>query len=151
MSWLERAVELADAVDSDFTRGVAQVTLATARAAGGDVAGAADLYHQLVEHWLKTGSWTQQWTTLRNAAALLEPYSPATALTIVVAAELDPFSPALSAAAHEECEQLRRRLLDALGEERAAVTISRAETMPRTDLAQRARDALEPLRPTAAN
>jgi predicted ATPase/DNA-binding winged helix-turn-helix (wHTH) protein len=144
-SWLERAVELADAVGSEFTRGVAQVTLASTRADAGDLAGAADLYHQLIEHWLKTGSWTQQWTTLRNAAALLEAHAPETALAIIIAAHLDPFSPSMSPSAHEECERLRARLVDALGDERAPATVSQAETMPRMEVARRAREALEPL------
>jgi len=147
-SWLERAVELADAVGSDFTRGVAQVTLASTRAEAGDLAAAAELYHRLIEHWLKTGSWTQQWTTLRNAAAMLETQAPETALSIIVAADLDPFSPSMSADAHDECARLRARIVDALGDERAAATISQAETMPRMAVAQRARQALEPLTAT---
>lgn len=141
--WLARAVELADTVGSDFTRGVAQVTLATSLAASGDLAGAAATYHRLVDHWLRSGSWTQQWTTLRNAAVLLEPHAPDIALAIVVAAEADPFSPALSPEAELELGGLRRRLTSELDDERVAEVTDRAATVARHEVAQAARTALE--------
>jgi hypothetical protein len=143
--WLERAVELADTVGSDFTLGVAQVTLASSLAASGDLAGAAVTYHRLIDHWLRSGSWTQQWTTLRNAAVLLEAHAPEVALGIVVAADSDPFSPALSPDAQLEVGGLRRRLTSELDDERIAEITEHAGTMARREVAQAARNALETL------
>lgn len=51
--------------------GVATVGLASALTATGGVAGAADAYLVLLDHWPVTGNRTQLWTTVRNAAALL--------------------------------------------------------------------------------
>jgi hypothetical protein len=145
VEWLERAVELAATVGADFTLGVAQVTHATSQAAAGDVAGAAGTYHHLVEHWLRSGTWTQQWTTLRNAAVLLEPHAPEVALSIVVGAEVDPFSPALSPEASLAEAAMRRRLIAALGAERAGEITELAGSVPRVELVQGARRALAPL------
>jgi hypothetical protein len=142
--WLERAVTLAASVDSDFVVGVAQVTLASTKAGTGDVAGAARTYHDLIEHWLRSGTWTQQWTTLRNSAALLEPVAPETALALIAGAESDRFSPALGPRAAYELGRLRARLTASLGDAAAAVE-AEAHQASRTELAERARLALRPL------
>jgi hypothetical protein len=143
--WLERAVETAGTVGSDFTRGVAQVTLATSQAASGDETGAAITYHHLIDHWLRSGSWTQQWTTLRNAAVLLESQAPGVVLTIVLAAELDPFSPALSPDAQLEIDALRHRVTTELDADLVAEISERAGTIARLDVAQLTRTTLEKL------
>ena len=112
VAWLEGAVDLAGSVGSDFIAGVAEVTLATSKAEAGDVIGAARAYRSLIERWLKSGSWTQQWTTLRNTAALLEDADPLTALALIEGAELDPFSPALNPRSTQAFRSLRDRLAD---------------------------------------
>jgi hypothetical protein len=138
-------VELADRVGSDFTRGVAEVTLASAQSAAGDREAAAATYRDLIEHWLRSGTWTQQWTTLRNAAALLETSDPATALTIICAAEVDPFSPALTSSAQKECERLRSRLARRLGADEAGTITQAAAHTSCTELAARTREGLSQL------
>jgi predicted ATPase/DNA-binding winged helix-turn-helix (wHTH) protein len=108
---LERAIAAADSVDASFIRGVAMVTLASIHAARGDRRSAAARYEELVRHWLRSGSWTQQWTTLRNVAALIEDEYPETALAILEGAAADPLSSsALVGPAAEEAEALTERL-----------------------------------------
>jgi hypothetical protein len=48
------------------------VGLVVLQAASGQVREALAGYGELVDHWERTGAWTQQWTTLRNAADLFE-------------------------------------------------------------------------------
>jgi len=109
---LERAISLGETVDATFIVGVAKVTLAGVLAARGDVDGAARTYHGLIEHWLRSGSWTQLWTTLRHIAELLAERAPETALLILRAAADDPGSPsALAPDAAETYARLERELL----------------------------------------
>jgi hypothetical protein len=142
LAWLEGAVELAQSVGADFIAGVAEVTLASSKAEAGDVTGAARAYRSLIERWLKSGSWTQQWTTLRNTAALLEDADPLTALALIEGAELDPFSPALNPRAAQDCRRLRDRLAASVGADAVDAIVSAAPRTPRTELAERARRAL---------
>jgi tetratricopeptide (TPR) repeat protein len=67
----ERAVELARACDAWFVEGVARLTVTSLRARHGDAAAALPAFDELLRHWERSGSWTQQWTTLRNLAELL--------------------------------------------------------------------------------
>ncbi len=134
---LERAVAAADSVDASFIRGVAMVTLASIHAARGDRRSAAARYKELVRHWLRSGSWTQQWTTLRNVAALIEEEHPATALEILEGADADPLSSSvLVGPAAEEAAALLERL-------RARVPDAGTRTPPsRVQVAEDARRAL---------
>jgi hypothetical protein len=116
---LERAIAAADSVDASFIRGVAMVTLASIHAARGDRRSAAARYEELVRHWLRSGSWTQQWTTLRNVAALIEDEYPETALEILEGADADPLSSSAlvgpaAAEAEARIRRLRERVPDAL-------------------------------------
>ena len=65
------AIDEARRVGCTFVAGVAQVSLATARTRSGDVAGAAEVFGELLALWRRTGHATQLWTTARNATALL--------------------------------------------------------------------------------
>jgi hypothetical protein len=115
--WLERAIELADTsgTTAHFYRGVAGVTLASSRAAAGDVAGAARLYRELIDRWLRTGTWTQQWTTLRNVAELLAGVDDAAVVRILAAAHADPVAAALDPEAAAREQQLRADAVGRLG------------------------------------
>ena len=42
------------------------------QAASGDIRAALGGYGELIDYWERTGAWTQQWTTLRNLADLLD-------------------------------------------------------------------------------
>ncbi|HEX6917024.1 MAG TPA: hypothetical protein VF140_03030, partial [Phycicoccus sp.] len=82
-------------------------------------------------------SWTQQWTTLRNVAVLLEEDHPETALDILLGAAADPLSPsAVVGPAAEEEEALRRRLL---------ARVPEAASRPRRTRVEVAEDARQTL------
>ncbi|HWL43508.1 MAG TPA: BTAD domain-containing putative transcriptional regulator [Ilumatobacter sp.] len=70
--WLGRAVELAEATNASFVRGVAGASKASIEARIGDPAVAAADYRWLIPHWQRAGMWSTQWTTLRSIAPLLE-------------------------------------------------------------------------------
>ncbi len=68
---LARAVELAEATNASFPRGVAGASKASIEARIGDPAVAAADYRWLITHWRRAGMWSVQWTMLRSIAALL--------------------------------------------------------------------------------
>lgn len=120
LALLDRAIERARDVDATFVVGVAGVTRASVQAARGDIAAAARSYAELIHHWLRSGSWTQQWTTLRHVAELIEDSDPKTALSILRAAESDQFSPPMLIDASAErvsglLTRLERRVGDEVG------------------------------------
>jgi tetratricopeptide (TPR) repeat protein len=85
------AIGLARRAGSTFVEGIAMVGLAALRGRSGQRAAALEMYEQLVRYWQKTGNWTQQWTTLRNLAALLAASGdPATAAVIMASAAAAP-------------------------------------------------------------
>ena len=114
---LRTAIDLAHEVRAEFIVGVATVTLASRFAARGDRARAAGAYRELIGHWLRSGSWTQLWTTLRNVAELLEEDSPEVAWLILEAADRDEHSSsALTGEPAQRLAALRRRLAAKVGE-----------------------------------
>lgn len=59
------------------------------------MADALDGYRDLIGYWERTGGWVQQWTTLRNLAALLRSLGDAdTATFLEAAADAAPDAPA---------------------------------------------------------
>lgn len=68
---VDEASELARSAGAWFVDGVAPVTSASLRARHGDPFEALPVFADLVGHWRRSGSWPQQWTTLRNLAELL--------------------------------------------------------------------------------
>ena len=85
------AIAIASRVGCSFVDGVARVSLATARARIGDVAGAAEGFAYLIEFWRRTNQTTQLWTTARNAADLLAGVGqPKLAALLLVAADSTP-------------------------------------------------------------
>lgn len=70
--WLGRAVEMAEATNASFVRGVAGASKASIEARVGDPAVAAADYRWLIPHWQRAGMWSTQWTMLRSIALLLE-------------------------------------------------------------------------------
>ena len=67
-----RAIELALASNAGFIHGVASVGLVALYTTHGQLHQALHGYAELIDHWERTGAWTQQWTTLRNAADLFD-------------------------------------------------------------------------------
>lgn len=101
VEWLTRAVSMAEELGAHFVVGVAGLTLCTAMDAAGDRPGAARRCSGLVDHWLRAGSWTQLWTTLRNASMFLFDADPTLALALLRAADADPFAPGVEPATAE--------------------------------------------------
>src|SRR5919106_3326844 len=66
------AIDITGITGAHFIEGVASVGLVSALVAQGVIDDALRGYRQLVDRWERTGGWTQQWTTLRNLADLLE-------------------------------------------------------------------------------
>lgn len=140
---LTRAVDGAQEVGSAFIVGVAGVTLCSLTAADGDVVDAAGRYRELIAHWLRSGGWTQQWTTLRNAAALLADTDPGLALTLLSAADVDADASELVAETRQDCDRLKAELADALDDHRRAE--AELAAVDRAELAERARASLAEL------
>ena len=46
---------------------------------------ALDTYDEVVRYWQRTGSWTQQWTTLRNVAVLLDERGDSESAAVILA------------------------------------------------------------------
>ncbi len=133
--WLESAIALAKTAGSRFIGGVAAVTLASSHAAGGDRVGAARIYHDLIGRWLRTGTWTQQWTTLRNAAELLVGVADETVIQIWAAAHADPIAAALDDTTEERERRLRATLVDRMGKQAVARLEAAARDADRVELA----------------
>lgn len=113
VSWLESAVDLASEVRASFIIGVAGVTLCTNAAAAGQIESASRRSAELIDHWLRSGTWTQLWTTLRHAASLLAEHAPALALHVLDMADTDPLAPEMEPATRAEFDVLGERLTDA--------------------------------------
>ncbi|WP_281899755.1 BTAD domain-containing putative transcriptional regulator [Phytohabitans aurantiacus] len=91
------AIREAISVGCSFIEGVARVSLASAQARTGDVAGAANGFAYLIEFWRRTGQTTQLWTTARNAAELLASAGrPSTAALLLIVADAIPGAAAVS-------------------------------------------------------
>jgi predicted ATPase/DNA-binding SARP family transcriptional activator len=66
------ALRLTELSGATFVHAVAAVGLVSVQAAGGEFEAALRGYAELIDYWERTGAWTQQWTTLRNVADLLD-------------------------------------------------------------------------------
>ena len=71
-SHYREALDLAARSGSTFLAGIASVGLVSVLAASGQLHNALVGYRDLIDYWERTGGWTQQWTTLRNLASLLD-------------------------------------------------------------------------------
>ncbi|HEX6236300.1 MAG TPA: BTAD domain-containing putative transcriptional regulator [Acidimicrobiales bacterium] len=68
---LDRAVELADQVDSRYVGGVARVAASSLRARAGDPEEVLPAFIAVISHWRRQGDMLYQLTTLRNLVVLL--------------------------------------------------------------------------------
>ncbi len=146
---LESAVERAAAIGSSFVYGVASVTLCTLMASEGRTVEVAGRYRDLVTHWLRSGTWTQLWTTLRNAAAVLVDHDPAICLQVIDAAAEDPYASMVDSDAARELEALRERAVGLLDPEQIAEVAARRLTVDRGELAVAVRNSLDYFQATA--
>jgi hypothetical protein len=122
------------------------VGLASAWAASGRTAAAAGGYRELLDRWQRTGSWTQLWTTARNAAALLADHGHAElARTVLEAADRSSRSASLSDRARREAEAVRSRAAATVGDQRAGRARARAGSVATPALLDEVRSALAAL------
>jgi predicted ATPase/DNA-binding SARP family transcriptional activator len=63
---------VADLTGATFLESITAVSTVSVHAAAGHVRDALAGYLDLIDYWERTGGWTQQWTTLRNLADLLD-------------------------------------------------------------------------------
>ncbi|QYG92145.1 hypothetical protein HC251_06625 [Iamia sp. SCSIO 61187] len=83
----EESIALASGVGATFVASISRVGLASTLAVNGHHRRAIDELVTVIRYWRTTGNWTQQWTTLRNVAALLDALGrPSTAAGIRAAA-----------------------------------------------------------------
>lgn len=98
----DHAIELARSVGSTFVEGIAAVGRLSQLAKTGDTGQALGGYRDLIDYWDRTGSWVQQWTTLRNVADLLQHEGEADAATFLrTAAAAAPDAPSLTNAGND--------------------------------------------------
>ena len=135
---LERAIALGTEHECWFTVGVAQVSLVSLLVDGGDIAAAAESYLELIDRWLRTATWPQLWTTLRNVAEIPGEFDDETRLTILAAADHDPQAPVLDDEAVAAQDELIGQCRYSLGDERADAVAGAARRTPRAEIAQRA-------------
>lgn len=141
---LERPFELSTASGASFVGAVATVTLASSAARSGDLARACALYPEVIRYWERTGSWTQQWTTLRNVAELLAACRrDADAALLLAAADADPGAPTVVGADAARLAACRQGSIRRLGESEAERLREAGAGMPRAAVVQRALEAAD--------
>ncbi len=141
---LTRAIDLARETRPTFVEGVASVALVSLWHRSKRTERAVDGYRSLIELWTRTGSWLQQWTTLRNVARLLaELDDPESSALLLAAADRAPDASAVTGEDGERLDRLRRDLLERLGDERCAQVEARTAAAPRSEIAEEALLALE--------
>ncbi|MCK9898985.1 hypothetical protein CC117_08345 [Parafrankia colletiae] len=143
----ERALREARSSAITFIVGITLVTLASSATRTGDLATAAACYPEVIQQWLRTGSWPQQWTTLRNTADLLARLGrEEDALLMLIAAEADPDAPAVVGVDAEQLAGLVTRLDAHLGDAVASRIRQDAVRLGRVEVVERALAAVAALR-----
>ncbi len=148
---LEAAVERSQAIGATFIYGVATVTLCTLMMAEGRTVEVAGRYRDLITHWLRSGTWTQLWTTLRHAASVLVEHDPATCVLAIDAAASDRFAAAMDDEAAARVGEIRDRAEALLDEERLAEIETIRLTLGRGELAATVRHSLDSFQAAATN
>lgn len=144
---LERAIQLSTGSGASFVAALATVTLASTSARRNELTRACSGYLEVITYWERTGSWTQQWTTLRNVAELLMRCGRyADAALLLAAADADPGAAAVVGADATRLAASRDLLAAELGAAEAEA-LGRAVTgMSRAEVVQRALDSVRALR-----
>jgi predicted ATPase len=141
---LERALDLARGVGSVFIQNLAEVGRLAAALRLGDHATALRGVSDVIRGWQRSGSWSQQWTTLRTLAALfaeLDADEPAAVL--LAAADTAPEAPAIGDPELAAHRKLRARLQARLGPQRYAAATAWAAAQPRTAIVEHALQAVD--------
>ncbi len=134
-----RAVELALHSGATFVNGVAAVGRVTLHADTGRVDEALEGYRELIAYWERTGSWIQQWTTLRNLASFLHTLGDTEgAVFLHAAADVAPDAPARQDAPAPDPHQW-----SALPDDTVAQLLAEAASSPRSRVLEVARTAID--------
>jgi predicted ATPase/DNA-binding SARP family transcriptional activator len=113
---LTTAVELAEAVGSEFLSNLAAVSLAAAMAGSGLTGPALDQYERVIRAWHQVGAWSPMWVTLRSFVRTLAELGLSDDAAILHAAALAPRSgPAPYGADSVLMQETADALLDRLG------------------------------------
>jgi hypothetical protein len=140
------AIDLAQRCDAWFVEGVARVTAASLRARHGVTTSALPAFATLLRHWDRSGSWPQQWTTLRNLVELLvrlEADEPAVAIAGAseVATTAAPTYGVESDRLGKALETARRRL----GDQRFEAARSSGRQLPAREVVELALSTIDGL------
>jgi predicted ATPase/DNA-binding SARP family transcriptional activator len=141
---LSLAIDLAVEAGADFVTGLASVALIAALVRLGRPDEALARMGPLLDLWRRAGTWTQQWTTLRQLADLVAGRDPGTALLLLDAADRDAAAPAVVGGERARLDGLRHRLTAEVGPTAAARAERLAATLTRTQVLDLARQALAP-------
>ena len=132
-----RASTLSCASGATFLEAIASVGRLTALASAGRIAEALDGYGALIDYWVRTGGWIQQWTTLRNLARLLRTVGDhETAVYLEAAADHAPDAPPVTERRDDPTTQV-------LPADELAKLVAQAATASRDDVVAGAHRALE--------
>lgn len=143
---VEEAAERARACDAWFVEGVALLTAASLRARYGQPSDALQEFADLLRHWHRSGSWIQQWTTLRNLAELLVRLGADEAAVVIATASAS--SETAGPAFGTESERLAAAMRIArrrLGDDRFSVACSRGGELNGPDVVELAVRTIEEL------
>ena len=120
---------------STFVEGVASVGRLSQMVKTGPTSHALRGYLELIDYWERTGSWVQQWTTLRNVADLLQHHGEAEAAAFLRAAAASaPDAPPLPDTQHHESPDAEASL---------SQLVAQATQASRSQVLAVARDALD--------
>jgi predicted ATPase/DNA-binding SARP family transcriptional activator len=112
------AIELAQRVGASFVGSLASVGLVSLLAREGDVREALTGFRWLLRYFSRSGNWTQQWTTVRNLAALLAQHGEAEVAALLLrCADAAAEGAAIAVEQRPAYDALRAELDAALGTE----------------------------------
>lgn len=143
---LAHTVQEARLIGDRFLTGVALVSAASIRARYGDPQHAVPAFREVVEHWQQLGNWTQQWTTFRSVADLVERLDDGRSAALVLGAVRNARrTGAIFGADAARLDDLERRLAERLGPHELDGLMSRGARLSDGEALQVVRAALERL------
>ena len=148
---LAQTVQEARLIGDRFLTGVALVSAASIRARYGDARQAVPAFREVVEHWQQLGNWTQQWTTLRSVADLMERLGDGRSAALVLGAVRDTRrTGVIFGADAARLDDLQHRLATVLDAHKLAELMSRGAALSDAEALQVVRAGLDQLERRAA-
>lgn len=145
---LREAAARADAASADHVGTVARLALLSALVRGDETEAARNLALELLDPLRQGTCWPYLWTCLRIVAELLARTGhPADAELVLAAAETNPTAPPPAGDDIERHLRLRREIAEELGAGAAARIDVLAGLLPRSEIAERAHDRVQRLKP----